>query len=60
MCHPSQTIGAESLKRKYSTKRSHFIFEKGSGKLVDVQMGVTAAEESVACCFDMIYERNLM
>ncbi|CAD6586104.1 MAG: hypothetical protein TREMPRED_004334, partial [Tremellales sp. Tagirdzhanova-0007] len=32
-----------------NTKRSHFIFEKGSGKLVDVQMGVTAAEDPGNC-----------
>lgn len=28
-----------------STKRSHFIFEKGSGKLVDIALGVKPADE---------------
>jgi hypothetical protein len=28
-----------------STKRSHFIFEKGSGKLVEAKLGVKPADE---------------
>jgi peroxiredoxin Q/BCP len=28
-----------------NTKRSHFIFEKGSGKLIDIALGVKAAED---------------
>ncbi|ORX35554.1 thioredoxin-like protein [Kockovaella imperatae] len=28
------------------TKRSHFIFEKGSGKLIDAQIGVKPADDS--------------
>lgn len=29
----------------YSTKRSHFIFEKGTGNLIDIDIGVRPAEE---------------
>lgn len=33
-----------------STKRSHFIFEKGTGKLVDIALGVKPADEWVGGC----------
>jgi len=33
-----------------STKRSHFIFEKGSGKLIDIALGVKPANECVILC----------
>lgn len=29
----------------YSTKRSHFIFEKGTGNLIDIDIGVRPAGE---------------
>lgn len=38
--------GSYMLTVKYiSTKRSHFIFEKGTGNLIDVAIGVKPAEE---------------
>ncbi|BEI93441.1 uncharacterized protein CcaverHIS019_0510690 [Cutaneotrichosporon cavernicola] len=33
------------IKRLGATKRSHFIFEKGSGKLIDIALGVKAADD---------------
>ena len=33
--------------KPFSIKRSHFIFEKGTGKLVDKKVGVKPADEYV-------------
>lgn len=32
-----------------NTKRSHFIFEAGSGKMVDAQLGVKPADDPQNC-----------
>lgn len=41
-------VGFTSTELTSSTKRSHFIFSKDDGKLIDLQLGVKPADESAA------------
>lgn len=41
-----ERLGAKNAE-KNSTKRSHFVFEKGTGKLLDAQIGIKPNERCV-------------
>lgn len=44
-CNPTSEMIPSGLYLTYSTNRSHFIFEKGTGELVDIAFRVKPADE---------------